>query len=53
MVPTPVDCGTATARCTDLTWTCSPTRFPNPCLGHGGIACGVCPGPFCASDGSF
>ena len=52
-VRTPVDCGTATARCADLTWTCSAIRIPNPCAGRGGIACGVCPGPFCASDGFF
>jgi hypothetical protein len=36
----------ATAQCNDATWTWTDTTA-RACLGHGGIAWGVCPGPLC------
>jgi hypothetical protein len=37
---------TATAQCNDATWTWTDTR-DGACVGHGGVAWGMCPGPIC------
>lgn len=36
-----------TARCNDGSYSCSMSRN-GTCSSHGGVACGVCPGPFCS-----
>jgi hypothetical protein len=50
--PTNASGATATARCTDGTWTWAPT-VAEACTGNGGILYGVCPGALCAATRSI
>jgi hypothetical protein len=40
-------CGTATAVCSDQTYSCSQNRS-GTCSSHGGVSCFICPGPLCS-----